>query len=104
MARERLRALFDDLRDDADFVLVDTVPVSTVADASAVAAATDGVILVVDLERVRRRELMTAKRQLANARARIIGIVVNRPNADFPVYYMPQEDLAPEAGLTQRSG
>ncbi len=47
---------------------------------------------------------MTAKRQLANARARIIGIVVNRPNADFPVYYMPQEDLAPEAGLTQRSG
>jgi Mrp family chromosome partitioning ATPase/capsular polysaccharide biosynthesis protein len=104
MARERLRALFDDLRDDADYVLVDTVPVSTVADASAVAAATDGVILVVDLERVRRRELMTAKRQLANARARIIGIVVNRPNADFPVYYMPQEDLAPEAGLTQRSG
>jgi Mrp family chromosome partitioning ATPase len=104
MARERLRALFDDLRDDADFVLVDTVPVSTVADASAVAAATDGVLLVVDLERVRRRELMTAKRQLANARARIIGIVVNRPNADFPVYYMPQEDLAPEAGVTQRSG
>ena len=34
---------------DADYVLVDTVPVSTVADASAVAAAADGVILVVDL-------------------------------------------------------
>jgi Mrp family chromosome partitioning ATPase len=101
MARERLRQLFDDLRQDADFVIVDTVPVSTVADASAVAAATDGVILVLDIERVRRRELMTAKRQLANARAKIIGIVINRPTGDFPVYYMPQEDLAPEPGLTR---
>ena len=50
-------------------MLVDTVPVSTVADASAVAAAADGVLLVVDLDRARRRELLTAKRQLANARA-----------------------------------
>ncbi len=102
IARERLRQLFDQLREDADFVLVDTVPVSTVADASAVAAAADGVILVVDLERARRRELLTAKRQLTNARAKIIGIVINRPSADFPVYYLPEEDLASERDLTRR--
>jgi Mrp family chromosome partitioning ATPase len=101
IARERLRQLFDHLREDADFVLVDTVPVSTVADASAVAAATDGVILVVDLERARRRELLTAKRQLTTARAKIIGIVINRPSADFPVYHLPQADRAPEPGLTR---
>ena len=102
IARERLRQLFDQLREDADFVLVDTVPVSTVADASAVAAAADGVILVVDLERARRRELLTAKRQLTNARAKIIGIVINRPSADFPVYYLPEEDVAPERGVSRR--
>jgi Mrp family chromosome partitioning ATPase len=101
IARERLRQLFDHLREDADFVLVDTVPVSTVADASAVAAAADGVILVVDLERVRRRELLTAKRQLTNARAKIIGIVINRPSADVPVYYLPQEARTPEPGLAR---
>jgi Mrp family chromosome partitioning ATPase len=101
IARERLRQLFDHLREDADFVLVDTVPVSTVADASAVAAAADGVILVVDLERARRRELLTAKRQLTNARAKIIGIVINRPSADVPVYYLPQEARAPEPGLAR---
>jgi Mrp family chromosome partitioning ATPase len=102
IARERLRQLFDHLREDADFVLVDTVPVSTVADASAVAAAADGVILVVDLERARRRELLTAKRQLTNARAKIIGIVINRPSADFPVYYLPEENAAPERGVSRR--
>ena len=102
IARERLRQLFDQLREDADFVLVDTVPVSTVADASAVAAAADGVILVVDLERARRRELLTAKRQLTNARAKIIGIVINRPSSDFPVYYLPEEEAAPERGVSRR--
>lgn len=91
IARERLRRLFDELRQDTDYVLVDTVPVSTVADASAVAAAADGVLLVVDLERVRRRELLAAKQQLANARAKIFGIVINRAGMDFPVYHVAEE-------------
>jgi Mrp family chromosome partitioning ATPase len=91
IARERLRRLFDELRQDTDYVLVDTVPVSIVADASAVAAAADGVLLVVDLERVRRRELLAAKQQLANARAKIFGIVINRAGVDLPVYHVAEE-------------
>lgn len=102
IARERLRHLFDDVRRDADYVLVDTVPVSTVADASAVAAAADGVLLVIDLERARRRELLTAKQQLANARADILGIVVNRRGVRGPNYYIPENGrgsfTAPRAG------
>ena len=80
--RERLRRLFADLKAHAEYVLVDTVPVTATADASAAAAEADGVILVVDLERTRRRELAAATRQLANARAEIVGIVVNRSTLD----------------------
>ena len=98
IARGRLRHLFDELRMDADWVLVDTVPVSTVADASAVASAADGVILVVDLERVRRRDLLAAKKQLANARANIIGIVLNRAAVDFPVYHTVEQERELERG------
>jgi Mrp family chromosome partitioning ATPase len=83
---------------DADIVLVDTVPVSTVADASVVAAAVNGVILVVDLERVRRRELLTAKKQLTNARARLLGIVINRAGIDFPVYHVAEHEFTLERG------
>jgi Mrp family chromosome partitioning ATPase len=99
IARGRLQQLFEDLRLDADYVLVDTVPVSTVADASAVAAAADGVILVVDLERARRRDLLAAKRQLANARATILGIVLNRAIVDFPVYHAAEEGREPARGV-----
>jgi Mrp family chromosome partitioning ATPase len=98
IARGRLQQLFEDLRLDADYVLVDTVPVSTVADASAVAAAADGVILVVDLDRARRRDLLAAKRQLTNARANILGIVLNRAIVDFPVYHQSEEGREPARG------
>jgi Mrp family chromosome partitioning ATPase len=98
LARGRLRQLFEQLRQDADYVLVDTVPVSTVADASVVAAAADAVILVVDLDRVRRRELVSAKKQLANARANLLGIVVNRAPGDFPHYHVSEDSLLLERG------
>jgi len=86
LGTDRLPQLFAELRNNADYVLVDTVPVSTVADASAVAAAADGVILVVDLDRISRRELLAAKKQLGHARADVLGIVLNRATVDFHGY------------------
>jgi Mrp family chromosome partitioning ATPase/capsular polysaccharide biosynthesis protein len=91
IGRGRLQHLFAQLAQDADYVLVDTFPVSTVADASAIAAAADGVILVIDLPQAQRRQLLSAKRQLANANANLIGIVVNRAGVDFPVYHMHED-------------
>jgi Mrp family chromosome partitioning ATPase len=87
--RERLRRLFAELKARADYVLVDTVPVTAAADASAVAAEADGVILVVDLERLRTRDLAATTRQLANARAEILGVVINRSTVDHQAYPPP---------------
>lgn len=99
---EPLKDMFDELRETADYVLVDTSPVASVAHASAVAAAADGVILVIDLERVRRKDLLVAREELANARAKVIGVVLNRVLGDLPAYYPPGEqvrtsDVAPNA-------
>ena len=90
VGRGRLQRMLRQVRQDADYVLVDTSPVTSVADASAVAAAADGVILVVDLGRARRKELLAAKQQLANANAQIVGIVLNHAPADLPPYHAPE--------------
>ena len=99
IARGRLQQLFNGLRQSADWIVVDTVPVSTVADASAVAASADGVILVVDLNQTRRRELLAAKKQLANARAKVFGLVVNRADVAVPMYRINDEDRQAERAL-----
>lgn len=100
IARGRLQQLFNGLRQSADWIVVDTVPVSTVADASAVAASADGVILVVDLNQTRRRELLAAKKQLANARAKVFGLVVNRADVAVPMYRINDEDRQAERALS----
>jgi succinoglycan biosynthesis transport protein ExoP len=82
VSKARMQELFADLREDADIVLVDTGPVSLAADTTAVVAAADGVVLVIDATRVRRRDLLAARRQLDKARVWVIGIVLNRDPGD----------------------
>jgi capsular exopolysaccharide synthesis family protein len=65
-------------RERYDLVVYDTPPLSAAADASLVSAATDGVVLVVDSRRTRRRPATQAVEQLRRAQANILGVVVNR--------------------------
>jgi Mrp family chromosome partitioning ATPase len=92
ISRNRMEHLFDDVRAGADFVLVDTAPVSLAADASAVAAAVDGVVLVVDTTAIRRRDVLAARRQLDKARANLLGLVLNRVPKRLPA--LPAEEGA----------
>jgi len=94
----RLPELLIGLRDVADYVILDTPPVSVAADASTVASIADGVILVVDGTRVRRDILTASRDQLEHARARLLGIVVNRASAplfgaEYGGYRAPREEI-----------
>jgi Mrp family chromosome partitioning ATPase len=79
-------------------VLVDTVPVTAAAEASAIAAEADGVLLVVDLARLRRRDVLATKRQLDHARATVLGVVVNRSSAELAAYDAPSNGAGSFAG------
>jgi Mrp family chromosome partitioning ATPase len=98
VARERLRDLFAELRTQSGYVLVDTVPVTAAAEASAIAAEADGVLLVVDIARLRRRDVLATKRQLEHARATVLGVVVNRSSAELAAYDAPSNGAGSFAG------
>jgi succinoglycan biosynthesis transport protein ExoP len=98
---ERMHDLLEQLRVSSDDVLVDTPPVSAVADASALAATADAVILVIDLKWIRRKELLAAKEQLTNGRATILGIVLNRVPAGSANHVAPDNvRLSADAAAT----
>lgn len=77
-ALARLPDLLSEVRELANYVILDTPPISAAADASTVASIADGVILVVDRVRTRRDALVAAREQLAHARVRVLGVVINR--------------------------
>jgi polysaccharide biosynthesis transport protein len=95
----RLPELLTELRALADYVIIDTPPVSAAADASSVASMADGVLLIVDAARGRRDSLAAAHEQLVHARARLLGVVVNRATApgfgnEYGSYRAPEGKIA----------
>ncbi len=73
----RFKDLLDYLREQFDFVLVDTPPLLMVTDPTIVAARVDGVILTVRLTRDTRSQALRARDILAGMGAKTLGIVVN---------------------------
>jgi tyrosine-protein kinase Etk/Wzc len=62
-----------------DLIVVDSPPVLAVADASVIAAAADGVLMVVKAGASNRDMLDRARSQLEDVRARMVGAVLNDP-------------------------
>lgn len=97
--------LLDELRGEADYVVVDTPPVNAAADASEIGSAVDAVVLVVDLNASRRDLVRATYEQLTASEARLVGVVLNRVDErDMPQsYYGPAPGSAVEALDLDRS-
>ena len=76
LASDRFRILLALARETAEYVIVDAPPVTAVADALAVAAAVDGVLLLVRAGRTRRSVAQRAKEQLLRVGANLLGVVL----------------------------
>ena len=73
----RFPHLLDTLRDMVDYVIVDAPPVGSIIDAAQIAKSCDGVLLVVNYNEVRRRELVESADQLRKTGCPILGTVLN---------------------------
>ena len=76
-----LRKTLDQL-DAADQVVVDAPAVDESIDAVVIASQCDAAILVVDAQRGRRRAIENAVSQLSQANVELLGVVLNRVEAD----------------------
>src|SRR5206468_9437546 len=73
----RFASLLELLREQYDFVIVDTPPLLAVTDASVVAPRVDGVLLLIRLRKGDRPAAERAREILATLRANVLGVVVN---------------------------
>jgi succinoglycan biosynthesis transport protein ExoP len=83
---ERMRAALESLAKDYDMLILDSPPLNAAADAAVLGVRADGVLLVVRAGHTHRGAAQEAVQQLHNVGARIVGAVLNDPDAKVPTY------------------
>jgi Mrp family chromosome partitioning ATPase len=79
-----ISALIEEMRKEADWVLLTAPPVNAYNDAVALAKKVDGVVLVLEAEQTRWEVAQSAKERLEDARANILGVVLNNRKFHIP--------------------
>ena len=82
----RLGALMQELLQHFDHVILDSPPLLGLADAPLIASTVEGVVLVVEAQRVPIRAIRASVQRLGSVNARIFGAVVTRYRANVTSY------------------
>jgi capsular exopolysaccharide synthesis family protein len=81
-----MRSLLEKLGESYDILILDTPPLLAASDAAIMSRIVDGAIVVVRAGRTERYAVQTAVQQLSAVGARILGTVLNDPDAEVPKY------------------
>jgi capsular exopolysaccharide synthesis family protein len=87
LSSPHMKTLLADLANEADFVIIDGPPILTVADATILAAGTDGVLLVLRAGNTGGQSARRAVEALRQARTQLIGVVLNAVPVRSDGYY-----------------
>ena len=82
LASERFPKMLDELKKAYDYILLDAPAVLASADALAAAGCADGVVLVIESGKEEPKTARLAKKRLEQAKARILGCVLNSVKVD----------------------
>lgn len=82
LSSERFPQLLDGLKASYDYILLDVPAVLASADASALASCADGVVLVIESGKEEPKTVQLAKKRLEQAKAKILGCVLNNMKVD----------------------
>lgn len=87
LSSEKMSELLKKVREQFDFVLIDTPPLLAVTDAQILAKMVDGLVLVVRAEKTPREALMQTRELIDLLKLKTFGVVINHLSLDGQGYY-----------------
>jgi Mrp family chromosome partitioning ATPase len=84
LATDRMRLRMSELRAEFDYVLVDVAALGEANDAVVLGSGSDGIVLVLKANSSRRESARKATQDLQNAKARVLGAVLNQRTFPIP--------------------
>lgn len=93
------RALIKALRENYDYVIIDTPPLGSVIDSAVIAKECDGAIMVIEAKRISYKFAQKVKEQLKKSECPLLGVVLNKIDTQdsyygkyYGHYYGKEED------------
>ena len=83
---DRFAELLDKLAEQYRYVIIDSPPLGSVADAAQVASLCDGAVLVVRSGETSRNVIKQSMQQLEQVRCKLLGVILNRVEASGRAY------------------
>ncbi len=87
LSSRRLNELIQDLRQRYKFVVIDSPPIMAATDAVILSVQVDGVLVVVRSNETPKEAFTRTRDLLASVKSRILGVVLNAVDASAPDYY-----------------
>ena len=87
LASEEMEKVIEKLREEYDYVIIDTNPIGLVADAQILSSKVDGVILVARYEKTKKENLLSCKKMIDQVGGNTIGVVLNGIDEKKGKYY-----------------
>lgn len=87
LSSEKMRTMVQLLKEHFDHVLIDSPPLTNVADSLVLSTMVDGVIMVVQSGQSRRWAVQRIRRELLQVGAKIFGVVLNKVESRHNGYY-----------------
>ncbi|EYE89478.1 tyrosine protein kinase [Fervidicella metallireducens AeB] len=78
LSSNKMRNFISEMKEEFDFIILDTPPVIAVTDAQILSTMADGVLLVVSSGQAEREAVERSKTLLVNVGANILGVVLNK--------------------------
>jgi capsular exopolysaccharide synthesis family protein len=106
----RMKKILAELREQFDFVLIDSPPALVVSDATVLATMCDGVLLVVNGQRTTLQMVQLLYTRLNTVRAPLVGVILNAINmrnpkyAYYHSYYKSYPTTVPKEGKVASTG
>ena len=87
LGSENFKEMVAKLRQEFDYVIIDTPPLGSVIDSAVVAREVDGAVIVIESNAISYRFAQNVKEQLSKTGCRILGCVLNKVNMGTKGYY-----------------
>jgi capsular exopolysaccharide synthesis family protein len=81
---ERFDTFLNNAREEFDYIILDSAPLPSFAEARVLCEKVDGVVLVIESGKLRRQVALRARKELVDAGARILGVVLNKRKYHIP--------------------